>query len=72
MLGRRSSVAHQLHHDLVQYLHLANPRDAQITQKDDEDEGYEKDDRAAQPGPTQWGIRQSDGKAAWASTSIDA
>ncbi|OXC58360.1 hypothetical protein C358_06228 [Cryptococcus neoformans MW-RSA852] len=40
--------------------------------KKDEDEGYEKDDRAAQPGPTQWGIRQSDGKAAWASTSIDA
>lgn len=43
-----------------------------LPKKDDEDEGYEKDDRAAQPGPTQWGIRQSDGKAAWASTSIDA
>lgn len=46
-----------------------------LSKKDEDEEGYEKYDRraaAAWPGQTQWGIRQSNGRAAWASTTIDA
>lgn len=47
-----------------------------LSKKDEDEEGYEKYDRAAaaaaRPGQTQWGIRQSNGRAAWASTTIDA